>query len=300
MNLQEEILIQLKQLNSNLLRLEEAFNKHTHVTGEGPTQPCRAISSKWEPKKFSAVQAELTEALNKEYSQKYAADDDKFFAGLGVDLLSMGRMQELAGLKVPKRTVEEVMKLPTDLPDEMFEDMLHSAVRNAGHVPPDQRMGYLAKGYGCKDPDKCITPSPHYVSDCRAKIANVKTPVPFMTAKEICETQPMMSAFYKEANREFFFSEKLARQIFDLEGIEGLRKKAPVTVNCDELVAMWFPPTPVDPGEFDDDTPTDPMIKVATPDLRAQRKKDGLCPECGDVKNESAVGICSLHGKFMG
>jgi hypothetical protein len=136
--------------------------------------------------------------------------------------------------------------LNQDLPDEMFEDMLHQSVRNQS------------------------------------------------------KTDEILKSFYKEANREFFFSEKLARQIYDLEGLESLRRKAPITVDCDKLVAMWFPPVPIDPGEFDDDDPTDPIIKPLSEQLRLQRKKDGVCPECGDVKNESAVGICSLHGKFMG
>jgi len=34
--------------------------------------------------------------------------------------------------------------------------------------------------------------------------------------------------------------------------------------------------------------------------LREQRKRDGVCPECGDKTKERCVGVCADHGKFMG
>lgn len=156
--------------------------------------------------------------------------------------------------------------LSKDLPDEMFEDMLHSLVRNTNHVPSDQRMGYLAKGYDCKDPVKCITHSPHYTHDCRAKIANVKTPVPFMTAKEIVETQPMSGPVAEE--------------------------------NYKKLMGMFIPPCAIPVDEWDDDDITEPF--GAPLSTREKWKKEGLCPECGDKSRESCVGICIDHGKFMG
>lgn len=34
--------------------------------------------------------------------------------------------------------------------------------------------------------------------------------------------------------------------------------------------------------------------------VRDQRKRDGLCPECGDKTRESVVGVCRDHGRFLG
>lgn len=83
-----------------------------------------------------------------------------------------------------------------------------------------------------------------------------------------------------------------------------------LTKEFDRLVG-WIPPplsaTPVDPDddeldeldmEWDEDEVTQPM----GPSFEQMQdwKAKGLCPKCGDVTRESAVGICRDHGKFMG
>lgn len=276
MDIQEQILAELRALNKNITELKVAFDRHTHPTGVGPTEPirARATTSKWETKRFSDVQAELAEALNKEYASKYQSEDESFFFRLGLGLPEMSRMQMLAGIK-PKKlgAYDQVKDLPKDLPDEMFEEQLHKAV--ADHVEGSQRMGYIAKGYGCKDAARCEKPHPHYEQDC---VIN-----PFRNHND--------------------FTLHAAKMIYDNEGPESLRRRAPASVDVDKLIAMWGPPsnwTP-DPGAFDDEEKTDPIIKPPTQDLKAQRKKEGLCPECGkkgDWVNMAC--ICPDHGRFMG
>lgn len=138
-----------------------------------------------------------------------------------------------------------------DLPDEMFEDMLHSFVKlkdvleqvqkNIDHVPADQRYGYTAKGYGCWDAKRCQTPHPHYADRCTVRF-----------------TFPELHAI--------------------------------------------FSGTPLDLDWDPDEEVTKPMGQTADQlaEVRAQRKAAGVCPECGDTKRESTVGICRDHGKFLG
>jgi hypothetical protein len=102
------------------------------------------------------------------------------------------------------------------------------------------------------------------------------------------------------------FGYETAKQIFETKGIDELKRQAPAGMDVDSYIKKygvhWIAPSMphVDPGEFDDEEKTDPMIKVAGPELVAKRKKDGVCPECGDISRETAVGICRDHGKFMG
>lgn len=112
-------------------------------------------------------------------------------------------------------------------------------------------------------------------------------------AKKICETQPMCTqpvtgAVAEAVNSiDFQYVPKRAVYKIDVGAIEP-EKISEKIAEIKEAFNKHTHPTGVGP--------TQPLVM----DLRMQRKKDGLCPECGDIKRESAVGVCRDHGKFMG
>ena len=215
----------------------------------------------------------LASGIDRLLEPAYGVDLDRFM------LPSKEKLQELAGLKkssydLPFKTVayptrSELFEAYHKYGPEMLDKYLPIAVDPKAvrkefddiikHIPADQRAGYLAKGYGCKDRDHCTKSHPHYTADCvmayggggggGAGVILLKEPLKPISAKEICETQPMAPS----------------------------------------------KPTEVSKAAAKVETTISPMAA-----LRAQRKKDGVCPECGDIKRESAVGVCRDHGKFMG
>jgi hypothetical protein len=274
MDINIEILAQLKLFNENLAKLTEAFNKHCNQTHYGPTSPLPANVkpvAQFKEKKYSELTDQFSEALNKVYRDKYLVDDNAFFSALGFpmmgDQLDQTRMQKLAGIKPRK---------PMDI-DGVILEYKYTPPKNLDHVPLDAQFGYQAKGYGCKDAKQCMKPHPHYEQDCEFRL-------------------PYGS-----------FSYGAAMEIYQSKGMEGLKKYAPAGLDVEGYVKKygthWIAPSMpyVDPGEFDDEEKTDPMIKPATTDLKLQRKKDGLCPECGKAGEWKAMAcVCPEHGRYMG
>lgn len=273
----DRIIALLENLNSNICKLTEAFNKHVNQLAYGPTSPPqRATSSKWEPTTFEKKRDDMIHAMkamdaglvgSKQVLDKMGllqALDEEF---AGVDLgplrLDPARMQKLAGIKkvdrLPERTHDlsigdYVLSLPENVSDEQCQDIIMQQVKRRDVEPKT------------------------YVSSTSL------------------ERLPYGSFTYEAAKAKF-----------EAEGMEGLRKYAPVGLDIDAYVkkygAGWIAPSMpyVNPDEFEDDEKTDPAIKLATPDLKAQRKKDGLCPECGVAGEWKAMAcVCPVHGRYMG
>lgn len=220
----------------------------------------KAIEQRSHWPKSDAGERTLVEKLDPERLKHLAGIKPKRFEDVKADLIDYAK-KVLPNVPVQGVTESLISHAAKEIASEMDRQILDELTRNTYPV---------------------LSPMPQF-----------KNPIKQLSAKEICETQPMCTqpatgAVAEAVNSiDFQYVPKRAVYKIDVGAIEP-EKISEKIAEIKEAFNKHTHPTGVGP--------TQPPVM----DLRMQRKKDGLCPECGDIKRESAVGVCRDHGKFMG